>query len=122
MYFRFLVPPIQDETEERLKDLLEPIGSNYYIYVLSIARAPFKLYFDNNEGRICRAVLTEPIQSLSVSPEFKKMARANGFNTIQDILDNSLDKLHELPYSGYRMLKELSDVLEANGLNNLLED
>jgi len=69
-----------------------------------------------------RAVLQEPIQSLSVSPEFKKMARANGFKTIQDILDKALDKLHELPYSGYRMLKELADVLEANGLSSLIDD
>lgn len=69
-----------------------------------------------------RAVLKEPIQSLSVSPEFKRMARVNGFNTLQDILDKALDTLHELPYSGYRMLKELADVLEANGLSSLLDD
>jgi hypothetical protein len=50
------------------------------------------------------------------------MAIANGFITLQDILDKSLDDLHELPCSGYRMLKELSDVLEANGLTNLLDD
>jgi len=59
-------------------------------------------------------LLREPIESLSVSPEFKRMARVNGFVTLQEILNKSLDELHELPYSGYRMLKELSDVLEAN--------
>lgn len=64
----------------------------------------------------------EPIESLSVSYEFKRMARANGFATLQDILDVSLDNLHELSYSGYRMLKELSDVLEQNGLKELLDD
>lgn len=67
-------------------------------------------------------ILQEPIGSLPVSSEFKEMAIANGFTTIQDILDKSLDNLHELPRSGYRMLKELSDVLEANGLTNLLDD
>ncbi|MEX2232234.1 MAG: hypothetical protein WD824_08745 [Cyclobacteriaceae bacterium] len=72
--------------------------------------------------KISHPILQEPIQSLSVSSEFKKMAIANGFAALQDILDISLDNLHELPYSGYRMLKELSDVLEANGLANLLDD
>jgi hypothetical protein len=67
-------------------------------------------------------ILQEPISSLPVSSEFKEMAIANGFTTIQNILDKSLDNLHELPCSGYRMLKELSDVLEANGLTNLLDD
>lgn len=67
-------------------------------------------------------ILKEPIQSLPVSSEFKKMAVANGFTTLQDIMDKSLDNLHKLPYSGYRMLKELSDLLQANGLTNLLDD
>lgn len=69
-----------------------------------------------------KAVLNEPIQLMSVSPEFKQMARANGFTSIQEILNGSLDELHELPLSGYRMLKELFDILEVNGLENLLQD
>lgn len=72
--------------------------------------------------KINELILKEPIQSMSVSPEFKRMARANGFITLQDILDNALNNLHDLPYSGYRMLNELSDILEANGLENLLDD
>jgi DNA-directed RNA polymerase alpha subunit len=67
-------------------------------------------------------VLNEPIQLMSVSPEFKQMAQANGFTSIQDILNGSLDDLHKLPSSGYRILKELSDILEDNGLGNLLVD
>lgn len=73
-------------------------------------------------SHVSRAFLTEPIQSLPVSSEFKNMAIANGFTTLQDILDKSLDNLHELPSSGYRMLKELSDVLEGHGLTSLLDD
>jgi hypothetical protein len=67
-------------------------------------------------------ILKEPIQALSVSSAFNQMATVNGFVTLQDILDKALDNLHELPSSGYRMLKELSDVLEANGLTHLLDD
>ncbi len=67
-------------------------------------------------------VLKEPIQSMSVSPEFKRMAGANGFVTLQDILNRSLNDFHTLPQSGYRMLKELADILEQNGLGELLDD
>lgn len=74
------------------------------------------------EQKVNSSILLEPIQSLSVSPEFKQMAKANDFITIQDILNNSLDELHKLPDSNLRMLKELSDVLEANGLECLLDD
>ena len=64
-------------------------------------------------------VLTYLIRSLRLSDEFKKMAEVNQFETIQQILDSKLDKLHELPSSGYRMLKELDDFLKANGLGGL---
>jgi len=67
-------------------------------------------------------LLQQPIDALSVSPEFKDMSKANGFNTLQEILD---EPLHELPLkakSGYRMLRELLDVLQANGLEELAED
>lgn len=67
-------------------------------------------------------VLKVPIQSMPVSPEFKRMAGANGFVTLQDILDRSLNDFHTLPRSGYRMLKELADILEQNGLGELLDD
>ena len=66
--------------------------------------------------------MKETIESHYVSQEFKRMARANGFTTPQNILHTSLDKLHELPYSGYRILKELLDVLEQNGLKHLFDD
>ncbi len=49
------------------------------------------------------------------------MAKANGFKTLQDILDMPL---HELPYkqmSGYRMLKEFLDMMEEHSLGRLLE-
>lgn len=67
-------------------------------------------------------ILHKAIKSLDVSREFKAMAKANGFKTLQDILDSPL---HELPYkqqSGYRMLKELLDVLEVHSLSFLVED
>lgn len=67
-------------------------------------------------------ILSKPIQSLEVSYEFKRMARANGFNTLSEILDKSVDDLHKLEYSGYRMLKELYNVLEKENLGYLLND
>ncbi len=59
---------------------------------------------------------------MNLSKEFKAMAKANEFNTLEEILKESL---HELPFkklSGYRMLKEMMDVLEQNGLAELIED
>jgi DNA-directed RNA polymerase alpha subunit len=74
------------------------------------------------KSAINELVLKEPIQTMSVSPEFKRMAGANGFVTLQDILDTSLNDFHKLPQSGYRMLKELANILEQNGLDELLAD
>lgn len=71
---------------------------------------------------LAHPLLQQPIDSLSVSPEFKVMSKTNGFSTLQEIIN---EPLHELPLkaqSGYRMLKELLEVLQANGLEDLIED
>ena len=67
-------------------------------------------------------ILEKPIHSLNVSKEFKNMASANKFGTLKEVLKESL---HTLPFkkqSGYRMLKEMLDILEENGLADLIED
>ena len=68
------------------------------------------------------SLLQKPIQSLDVSFEFKAMAMANEFQTLEEILR---EPLHELPFkrqSGYRLLKEILDVLEENHLSGFIED
>jgi hypothetical protein len=47
------------------------------------------------------------------------MADVNKFETIQQILNSNVDKLHELPSSGYRIVKELNDFLKSKGLGGL---
>ena len=67
-------------------------------------------------------ILLQPIGELNVSREFKAMAEANEFMTLNDILKESL---HELPFkklSGYLILKEMLLVLEENGLSELTDD
>jgi hypothetical protein len=67
-------------------------------------------------------VLHKAIASLDVSMEFKRMASANQFNTLAEILR---EPLHQLPFkkeSGYRMLRELLTFLERHGLHDLIED
>lgn len=67
-------------------------------------------------------ILQKAIQGMDVSKEFKAMARANGYKTLQDILDHSL---HELPFkklSGYRMLKEFLDLMDQNGLSGVVDN
>ncbi len=71
---------------------------------------------------IAHPILQKAIQGLNVSKEFKAMAKANGYKTLQNILDHPL---HELPFkklSGYRMLKEFIDLIEENGLANLIDE
>jgi hypothetical protein len=70
---------------------------------------------------ITHSILHKAIKNLAVSKEFKAMAKANGFKTLQDIVDSPL---HEFPFkrqSGYRMLKEFLDILDEHGLNEQIE-
>lgn len=65
------------------------------------------------------SILTKPIVELAVSKEFLTMAKVNGFDTLQDVLDSPLHKLHSLPESGYRMVREFMNLLNAHGLQHL---
>lgn len=71
---------------------------------------------------ITHSILQKAIKNLDVSREFKAMAKANGFKTLQNILDMPL---HELPYkqqSGYRMLKEFLHLLDEHSISVLVEE
>jgi hypothetical protein len=71
---------------------------------------------------IAHPILRKAIQTMDVSKEFKTMAKANGYKTLQDILNHSL---HELPFknsSGYRILKELMDILDDHELSMYLDE
>lgn len=71
---------------------------------------------------ITHPILHKAIKNLDVTKEFKTMAKANGYKTLQDILDIPL---HELPYknqSGYRMLKEFLGILDNHSLSQLAEE
>lgn len=67
-------------------------------------------------------ILKRTISTLEVSREFKRMAKANGYKTLGDILNTSLNELPRRPQSGYRILKELLDILDENGLMELIKD
>lgn len=67
-------------------------------------------------------ILKDPILSLPVTPEFRQMAKTNHFVTLQDILDSDLGQFHALPDSGYRILKELYDILKTYGLEHALNN
>lgn len=71
---------------------------------------------------ITHPILHKDIHGLDVSKEFKAMAKANGYKTLEDVLNYPL---HELPFkkiSGYRVLKELVDLLTNEGLDYLIKD
>lgn len=71
---------------------------------------------------ITHRILQKTIKNLDVSKEFKAMAKANGYKILQDILDMPLHELPYKPQSGYRMLKELLDLLEAHSLSSTIEE
>lgn len=71
---------------------------------------------------ITHPILQKAIKNLDVSKEFKAMAKANGFKTLQDILDMPLQELPYKPQSGYRMLKEFLSILEEHGLSELVDN
>jgi len=71
---------------------------------------------------ITHPILQKAIKNLDVSKEFKAMAKANGFKTLQNILDMPLHELPYKPQSGYRMLKEFLDMLETYSLSTLVEE
>lgn len=50
------------------------------------------------------------------------MAKANSFETLQEILDTSLYEFPFRPLSGYRLLKELLDMLEGYQHLNCIDD
>jgi hypothetical protein len=71
---------------------------------------------------ITHPILNKAIKNLDVSKEFKTMAKANGYKTLQDILDMPL---HELPYktqSGYRMLREFLYIMDQHHLNEITDN
>ena len=67
-------------------------------------------------------ILHKPIMTLNVSDEFLAMAEANGYKSLDEILNEPLHKIPFKPLSGYRVLKELVDILEENGLDELMDD
>ncbi len=71
---------------------------------------------------ITHSILQKAIKNLDVSKEFKTMAKANGFKTLQNILDIPLHELPYKPQSGYRMLREFLDLLSEHSLNRLVDD
>ncbi len=67
-------------------------------------------------------ILRKPIQNLQVSPEFRAMARANGYRTLYDILQWPVYMIPGKKRSGYRIVRELLDILEEHDLLYMLKE
>ena len=66
--------------------------------------------------------LQRPIQDYDLSPEFKEMARTNGFRTLSQMVGLSIQDLLQKPLFDLRMLSEYITFLTKNGLDDLVED
>jgi hypothetical protein len=71
---------------------------------------------------ISDTLLQRPIAQLPLSKEFQSMAEANGFQCLNDILEYPLSELPFRKGSGYRLLAELLQFLEAKGLSECVRD
>jgi hypothetical protein len=65
--------------------------------------------------------LTRTIQASSFSKEFKAMATANKFKTLGDVVDYGVVGIPELAQGNYRLVVELLECLEENGLLELTD-
>lgn len=64
-------------------------------------------------------VLNQSLARHNISKEFLLMAEQNNFHTLSHVLNTPLYKFHSLPGSGYRMLRELVNLLDRHGLMHL---
>lgn len=67
------------------------------------------------------SILNQKLADSAFSAELKAMAKLNNFDTLADLLATPFHRLHELPLSDYRIVKEILVVLEENGLMGLVE-
>ena len=67
-------------------------------------------------------ILKKPIRGMNVSREFKAMAKANHYRFLEDILEGPLHHLPFKPQSGYRILRELLEILRESGLEHFVEE
>ncbi len=67
-------------------------------------------------------ILQTPIHELNLSPEFKEMARINGFKNLQEFTEYRIDDLRKYPRFDIRMVAEYLNFLMENGLGDLIDD
>jgi hypothetical protein len=67
-------------------------------------------------------LLVLPAEMLALSEEFKAMAIVNGFDNLQQVIDNGVHLLPSMPLSNYRVQQEVLEFLDNNGLLYLVED
>lgn len=73
-----------------------------------------------NNGK--HPILNKDITLIPTSEELLEMARINHFSTLNDILENKVNDLLNMPLFNYRMLSELGAILQSYGLLELLDE
>jgi hypothetical protein len=69
-----------------------------------------------------KQLLKESIEHLSLGEEALRFARANGFETLADLLHYRADELMRLEGFTFRGYKQLIEFLEDNDLLHLLKE
>lgn len=68
------------------------------------------------------SILNQRIADSDFSTELKAMAKLNNFDTLADLLATPFNRVHALPLSDYRIVKEILVVLDKNDMMNLVDD
>jgi hypothetical protein len=89
----------------------------YFFVVIGCGQEAIPMETTNNPS-----ILNKPLTQLGLSAEFLEMANLNRFSTLEDILKEPADALLKRSGFGYRMLKELTGLLERDGLLHLLKE
>ncbi len=71
---------------------------------------------------VSNEVLDQPVAQLPVSREFLEMMQTLHFHTLRDLLRYPAYQLLQMEGFGYRMLKELIELLERYDLTGCLQE
>ncbi len=69
-----------------------------------------------------KSLTEKPLETLPFSQEFLLMAKANKFETLDDLLKTPMHQFPDLTQCGYRLTRELINFLNDHGMGHLIRD
>lgn len=67
-------------------------------------------------------ILKEPINTLNISPELKKHCSNCGFQTLGDVIKNTIDELIDKYEFTMHGILEFADIIKEKGIRNMVQE